>query len=132
MQIDLSSKIAVITGASGQLGRTMARTLAGCGADIAIHFHENGEQAELLRREIVAMGVRAMTVQADVTEPESVIAMRDAIVATLGDPQIVVTNAVIQYAWTTVLEQAVEDYDSQFRSCVLQNVLMAKAFVPAI
>ncbi|WP_369674232.1 SDR family NAD(P)-dependent oxidoreductase, partial [Enterococcus lactis] len=32
--------------------------------------------------------------------------------------------------WTSVLEQGIEDYESQFRSCVLQNVLMAKAFVP--
>jgi 3-oxoacyl-[acyl-carrier protein] reductase len=58
--------------------------------------------------------------------------MRDAIAATLGDPDIIVNNAVSQYAWTTVLEQAPEDYESQFRSCVMQNVNMAKAFVPAM
>ncbi len=58
--------------------------------------------------------------------------MRDAIVRELGEPDILVNNAVIQYEWTTVLEQDPKDYESQFRSCVLQNVLMAKAFVPAM
>jgi len=58
--------------------------------------------------------------------------MRDAVTAELGHPDILVNNAVIQYQWTTVLEQAVEDYEGQFRSCVLQTVLMAKAFVPAM
>ena len=72
-----------------------------------------------------------MTVQADVTQPESIQAMRAAIMRTLGAPHILVTNAVIQYQpWTSVLEQPMADYESQFRSSVLQNVLMAKAFVP--
>ena len=81
---------------------------------------------------ITAKGVRAMTVYADIGDAPSVMAMRDAVVATLGQPSIIVNNAVVQYQWTSVLNQAVEDYESQFRSCVLQNVLMAKAFVPGM
>jgi 3-oxoacyl-[acyl-carrier protein] reductase len=71
-----------------------------------------------------------MTVYADIGDATSVMQMRDTVVATLGHPSIIVNNAVVQYQWTSVLEQAVEDYESQFRSCVLQNVLMAKAFAP--
>src|SRR3954447_7533817 len=132
MQIDLSKKVAVITGGSGQLGRVMARTLAECGADIAVHYLSNRESAERVRTELSALGVRAMTVQADVSNRDEVFAMRDAVVAELGDPDIIVNNAVVQYQWTSVLDQAIEDYESQFQSCVLQNVLMAKAFVPAM
>jgi 3-oxoacyl-[acyl-carrier protein] reductase len=36
----------------------------------------------------------------------------------------------VGYPWLPVLEQPLEDYESQFRSCVLHNVHMAKAFVP--
>jgi 3-oxoacyl-[acyl-carrier protein] reductase len=132
MQIDLSGRIAVVTGASGQLGRVMARTLAQCGAAVAIHYHQNREQAEQVRSEVEACDARAIVVQADITDATSVNRMRDAIAETLGAPQIVVTNAVSQYKWTTVLDQSVDDYEDQFRSCVLQNVLMAKAFVPAM
>jgi 3-oxoacyl-[acyl-carrier protein] reductase len=132
VNIDLSNNIAVVTGASGQLGRVMARTLASCGADVAIHFNHNRQQAEAVRDEIVGLGRRSMIVQADVTDAASVLAMRDAIVDQLGHPTIIVNNAVIQYNWTTILEQNLEDYESQFRSCVLHNVLMAKAFVPSM
>ena len=71
-------------------------------------------------------------VQANVTIQDEVFTMQDKISATLGDPHIIVNNAVIQYNWTNVLNQEVEDYESQFQSCVLQNVLMAKAFIPAM
>ncbi len=82
--------------------------------------------------EALAMSVKAITVQADVTDAESVENMATLIRKELGSPDIIVNNAVIQYDWKPVLEQGLEDYESQFRSCVLQSVLMAKAFVPAM
>ena len=133
LNIDLSGHIAVITGGSGDLGRVMVRTLAQCGADVAINYHKNKTMAETILREVEALGVRAMIVQADVTQEDSVNAMRDAIVRQLGTPDIIVNNAVIQVQpWTTIIEQPLADYQSQFDSCVLHNVLMTKAFVPAM
>lgn len=132
LSIDLSGRLAVVTGGSGELGCAIVRTLAQAGADVAIHYYSNAEKAEKLRGEVCAMDVRGMTVQADVTKLDSVMAMRNRIAQTLGKPDIIVTSAVIQYSWTRVLEQAPEDYESQFRSCVLHNVFMAKAFVPAM
>ena len=41
MKIDLSGKTALVTGATGDLGRVIAMTLARCGADVALHFHSN-------------------------------------------------------------------------------------------
>ncbi|MCD1258616.1 SDR family oxidoreductase [Paenibacillus athensensis] len=132
MQIDLSGKIALVTGATGELGRVMARTLALCGADIVIHYNSNLGKALELQRELEALGRRAVCVQADITKQEAVLAMQQEAAAKLGDVDIVVANAVVQYAWTTVLEQAAEDYVSQFESCVLQSVFLAKAFIPAM
>ena len=110
----------------------MVRTLAECGADVAIHYHSKDEKARELEAELKKAGRRTGVFQAELGSPDSVNAMRDAVQAALGNPDIVVTNAVSQYKWTTVLEQAPEDYESQFRSCVMQNVLMAKAFVPGM
>jgi 3-oxoacyl-[acyl-carrier protein] reductase len=132
MNIDLTHKIALVTGASGELGRVITRTLADCGADVAIHYHNSQAKAEALLDEVRRKGVRAMTVKADVTKADDVFAMQREVAAVLGDPDIIVNNAVIQYKWVHVLDQAIEDYESQFRSCVLHNVLMAKAFVPAM
>ena len=130
--IDLSKKIAVITGATGELGRVMVRTLAHAGADVAVCYHNNKTKAGELVAEIEASGARGMKVQADVTDFKSILRMRDRVVKTLGPADIIVNNAVIQYQWVHVLDQAPEDYESQFRSCVLHNVFMAKAFVPAM
>ncbi|MYC76499.1 SDR family oxidoreductase [Candidatus Poribacteria bacterium] len=132
MPIDLSNKVAVITGGSGALGRVMVRTLAEAGADIAICYYRDQETAHLLQDEVTVKGVRAAVVQADVTDQDSINAMRDAVSDRLGSADIIVNNAVIQYNWTSVLEQSAEDYESQFQSCVLHNVYMAQAFVPAM
>lgn len=130
LEIDLSQHIAVVTGASGDLGRVMARTLAACGADVAVHYHRNETKARELQAEITAMGRRAAVVQADVSIADDVTRMQRTVREQLGDADIIVNNAVSQYQWKSILEQPVEDYEDQFRSCVLHNVLMAKVFAP--
>ena len=130
--IDLSGKVALVTGATSELGRVMVRTLARAGADVAIHYHSNQAKAEELATECDKLGRDAVVVQADITARHDIEAMRDTVLAALGAPGIIVNNAVIQYTWTTVLEQAEADYEGQFRSSVMQNVLMAQAFVPAM
>ncbi|RKP56852.1 SDR family oxidoreductase [Cohnella endophytica] len=132
MQIDLKNKTALITGATGQLGRVMARTLAECGANIAIQYRNNEAKANELLDEIHAYGVRATIVQGDITSLQSILAMKETVQDQLGSVDIVVANAVVQYQWTSILEQAPEDYESQFESCVMQSVYLAKTFAPAM
>jgi len=133
LQIDLSGRTALITGATGQLGRVMARTLAHAGANIAVHYRQNSSRAKELCEEIQGMGRRAVAISGDVGQQNDVLAMRAEIQATLGDPHIIVTNAVSQiHPWSSVLEEDLADYEDQFRSCVMQNVLIAKTFVPAM
>lgn len=130
LSIDLSGKTALVTGATGQLGRVMVRTLARAGADVVIHYQSNRRMAEELLVELNGMGRQGQIVQADITDRESVRELKRAVVDGLGSVDIVVANAVIQYEWTSVLQQAPEDYESQFESCVLQNVFLAQCFVP--
>ncbi|MFB9277115.1 SDR family NAD(P)-dependent oxidoreductase [Cohnella cellulosilytica] len=132
MKIDLGKRTALVTGATGQLGRVMARTLAQCGANVAIHYRSSEEQALALQEELTAYGVKAVIVHADITDQQSVADMKREIEARLAPVDIVVANAVVQYQWTSILEQAPEDYASQFDSCVMQSVYLAKAFVPGM
>ncbi len=132
MEINLKGKLALVTGGSGQLGRVICRTLGDCGADVAVNYYRNAAKAVELVAELQAKGARAFAVQADVTDEASIGAMRRQVEDELGAPDIIVNNAVIQYQWVSVLDQKPADYESQFRSCVLHNVLMAQAFVPAM
>ena len=132
LSINLSGHLAVVTGATGQLGRAIVRTMAACGAGVVIHYYRNVQMAGRLLSEVRSVGVPGMIVQADVTVEPDVHRMKTEIGKTLGAPDIIINNAAIQYAWTNVLEQTPADYEGQFRSCVLHNVLMAQAFVPAM
>ncbi len=130
--VDLAGHVAVVTGASGQIGRVIALRLAQAGADVAVHYYSNEYIANKLVQEIRAMGRRAVAAQADISNPDSVSLMAGIISRELGTADILVNAAVSQYNWTTVLEQDLADYESQFRTCVMQNVIMAKAFVPGM
>ena len=130
MQIDLNGKLALVTGSTGQLGRTIALTLAGCGADIVLHYHHNQAKALELQQLIQREGRFALPVQADITDKASVDAMADLVRHARKAPEIIVDCAVSQYKWLPLLEQDISCYEDQFRSCVMQNVLMAKAFIP--
>jgi len=131
MNIHLTGKKALITGASGELGRVMARTLASCGAAIAVHYGKSREAAEALVSELRARGTTAEAFGADITSADEVERLRREVEA-WGSPDIVIANAVIQYPWQSVLDQPLGDFTSQYESCVLQSVLLAKAFVPAM
>lgn len=131
--LDLTGKTALVTGATGQLGRTMSRALAECGANVAICYYRQADYAADLKQELeTRFGIRAFAVQAEVSDPESVGKMKQAVEANLGPVDILVNNAVVQYEWKTVLEQDLAAYESQFRSCVLQSVVMTQAFVPGM
>ena len=133
MNINLRDHLAVVTGGAGQLGRVISQTLAECGADVVVHYHTKQSIAQQLCESFQQMGRTSMAVQADVTDPASVDAMNKQILAAFGNaPDIIINNAVIAYKWTTVLEQSLEDYESQFRTCIQHNVIMAKTFVPAM
>jgi 3-oxoacyl-[acyl-carrier protein] reductase len=132
MKIDLTNKNAVITGATGELGRTMVRSLAKCGANIGLCYYNAKDFSLQLKNEIEKdYDVKAVTAQVDVTDLNSVFAMKKVMGENLGVVDIIVNNAVIQLAeWKTIIDQSPEDYESQFKSSVMQNVYMAKAFVP--
>jgi 3-oxoacyl-[acyl-carrier protein] reductase len=132
MNIDLHGKTALVTGASGELGRAIVLALARCGANIAIHYYRSKEKAISLQEQVARIGSKNCIVQADVTKQESVNNMKSIVEADLQSPDIIVTSAVIQYTQTEILDQSTQDYISQFESCILHNVLMAQAFVPSM
>jgi 3-oxoacyl-[acyl-carrier protein] reductase len=133
LSIDLSGKTALVTGATGELGRVMARTLARAGARLILHYHRASARAARLEQEVRALGVEATTVQADVGDGAEVERIAERARASVGMPDVVVINAVQDiHPWSPVLEESIADYESQFRTCVLQSVLLSKAFVPEL
>jgi len=110
----------------------MVRTLASAGADVAIHYHRAEDKASALAEEVRGMGVRSLHVTADLTNTESVAQMAQVVRNGLGEPNIVVANAVVQFPWKSILDQEEVDFQSQFESAAMQLVRLAKEFAPAM
>lgn len=132
MKIDLSNRIALVTGGASELGRVMSRTLGQCGAAVGVHYFKNEAPARYLCDELRAAGVQTAAFQADVTQAADVARLHAEVVRQLGQPDVLVLNAVSRIAWKPLLEQPPADYLDQFHSCVLQAVHLVQAFAPAM
>lgn len=93
--MQLEGKVALVTGGSRGIGRSIALTLASRGADVAINFAGNVEAAEKTVAEIEAMGRKAIMIKTDVADTEACAAMIDEVVEKLGKIDILVNNAGI-------------------------------------
>lgn len=91
----LDGKSALVTGGSRGIGRAIAIKLAAKGAAVAINYAGNAKAAEEVKSIIEAAGGKAMIVQADVSNGESVDAMIKEVVDTFGGIDILVNNAGI-------------------------------------
>jgi NAD(P)-dependent dehydrogenase (short-subunit alcohol dehydrogenase family) len=91
-KIDLSGKVAVVTGGAGVLGSYFCRALAECGAKVAI-VNRSLEKGEKLAAEIAAAGGTAMAFSADVLKVDSVKAARDKIHEAFGTVDILINGA---------------------------------------
>ncbi|WP_216870398.1 SDR family NAD(P)-dependent oxidoreductase [Modestobacter excelsi] len=93
---DLGGTAAVVTGAAGGIGRGIARRLSAAGADVVLHHRTGGPAAEDLARELRAAGGRAVTGQADITDPAACAQLVDVAVREFGRLDVLVNNAGVQ------------------------------------
>src|SRR5262245_6336437 len=91
--LDVSGKVALVTGASSGIGRGAAVALAEAGAVVAINYHRNEAGAEQTKQKIVDAGGRAINIQADVTKAADARRMVEETVAAFGPVDILVNNA---------------------------------------
>jgi NAD(P)-dependent dehydrogenase (short-subunit alcohol dehydrogenase family) len=93
---DLSDTVALVTGGSGGIGSGVALRFAEAGAAVVVHHHTGAERAQAVVDEIDAAGGRAVTAQADVTDPAAVTALVELAVARFGRLDAVVAAAGLQ------------------------------------
>ncbi len=91
----LEGKIALVTGGGRGIGREIALTLAGYGADVAVNYSGSKEKAEETAELIRAAGRRAAVIQADISQKEDCVRLFKEAAETLGPIDILVNNAGI-------------------------------------
>lgn len=96
--MDLSARIALVTGGSRGIGRAIALALADAGAAVAVNCRERVQEAEAVVAAIRSRGRRALAVPADVSLRGSVAEMITRIARELGPVDVLVNNAGIAIA----------------------------------
>lgn len=86
-------KTALVTGAAKRLGRAIALRLAEHGWDVAVHYHLSEKEAEATAHDIQALGRRATTLRADLSQEQEVEALMPRANAALGPVSCLVNNA---------------------------------------
>src|SRR5687767_14444525 len=94
MSEKLRGKVALVTGASGGIGRASALALAEQGADVALNYLTLPESAEQAAASIRALGRRALLCPVDVADQEAVERMVAEVVRELGRLDVLVTSAI--------------------------------------
>jgi 3-oxoacyl-[acyl-carrier protein] reductase len=92
--IELEEKVALVTGGARGIGRDIAVSLGGCGADVAV-IDVQQEAAEDTARRIEGLGVKARAYACDVSSFESVEALSGSVGADFDKVDILVNNAGI-------------------------------------
>jgi NAD(P)-dependent dehydrogenase (short-subunit alcohol dehydrogenase family) len=110
MSLDLSGKVALVTGGTTGIGRDTAVLFAKAGAKVAISGRreaEGRETVELIR----AAGGEGLFVQGDVSKAADVESLVKKTVDTFGRLDIAFNNAGIEGVWVPIIEQSEEDWD---------------------
>ncbi len=110
--MDLTDKIALVTGASKRIGRAIALALGRAGADVVVHYNRSQSEAEATAEEIAAAGRRAKTVRADLAEPDQIAEMFDAIAEKFARLDVLVNNAAV-FERTPIETLSAERWDAQ-------------------
>lgn len=107
----LKGKVAIVTGASRGIGKTVALALAAEGAQVVVNYASSSTAAEQVVAEIEAMGSRAIALAADVSKADQVDQLVESVMAKWGQIDVLVNNAGITRD-TLMLRMKPEDWQA--------------------
>lgn len=130
MKIDLTGKVAVITGGSRGLGEAMATTLAAAGATLALVARDEAKLAGV-RDKLVAAGGKAAYFMGDVTSEADVTRIAKEVESQLGAAQILINNAGTNVR-KHLVDLTLAEFQSVLDSSLTSTFLVSRAFVPGM
>ena len=120
--------LALVTGGESGIGAACAVRLAGAGADVVISFHNDRDAADEVIGQVTAAGRRGSTVQCDVADEASVVALFDA-AAAFGTVEWLVNSAGVNMSGTPLAEMSAESFDRTMATDLRGPFLTSREFV---
>jgi len=129
--IDLSGRVALVTGSSRGIGRACAIRLAQAGADVVVNYATAQAAATEVAEQIAALGRRALVVKADVSEEDDVRAMVEHVGQTWGRLDIVVSSAA-SGGFRPLLASTTRNFEATMRTNVMALLYLVQASLPLL
>lgn len=129
MKIDLENHKVLVTGASRGIGKSIARMLAGAGAQVAIHYNRQATAAKELAEEL---GQGASTFQADLSNPAACKGLIEEVLTSFGRIDSLVNNAgiVAPVSPEAKLEEFVAAWEKTLQVNLIASALLCHELVP--
>jgi NAD(P)-dependent dehydrogenase (short-subunit alcohol dehydrogenase family) len=128
---EIAGKTAIVTGAASGIGLGIAKALAGAGANIVL-ADLRPDALEAARKAVEALGVKAIGVTIDVSDPDSVAAAGKIAVETFGALHIAVNNAGVAMHATPLEDVTLQEWDWVIGVNVKGVINGIRTFVPLI
>jgi 3-oxoacyl-[acyl-carrier protein] reductase len=125
----LAGKVAIVTGAGKNIGKSIAERLAADGAAVIVNGRGDRAIIDETARELRASGGRAMPYLADISKPDAVAAMTEAAVKEFGGIDIAVNNAGLRRQ-TPFLQMNLEEWHEILSVALDGAFILAKAVAP--
>ncbi|ARK11616.1 SDR family oxidoreductase [Fibrivirga algicola] len=126
----LQGKVALITGADSGIGRAVAIAFGMEGADVAILYNENTDDANETKRMVESHGARCLVIQADVRESNECRAAVQETIDEYGKLNVLVNNAAYQMAQEKFEDITEEQLRRTFETNIFGYFFMAQAALP--
>ena len=130
-QLDLSGKVALITGSSRNIGREIALEMARGGANIIVNARTSGEEAEATVREINELGVKAIAILADVGDEQQVSDMVSRSLDMFGQIDILVNNTGLRRS-CPITELSTEEWRTVLATNLDGPFFCCRAVIPSM
>jgi len=126
--VDLSGKVAIVTGAGQGIGEAISLHLAEAGASVAM-VDKVGQSVQDLQSRIKVNNLKSIAIEANVASPDDVQNMLNCTMEAFNGIDILVNNAGIRFI-KTVSELTLEDWNETLQTNLTGAFLCAKAVIP--
>ncbi|HAA30364.1 MAG TPA: NAD(P)-dependent oxidoreductase [Cyanobacteria bacterium UBA8553] len=126
----LEGKVALITGGDSGIGRSVAVLYAKEGADVAIMYLSEDQDAEETQRLVEAEGKRCLTIKGDIGDEQFCQQAVQQTVQELGHLDILINNAAEQHPQESIENITAEQLERTFRTNIFGMFFMTKAALP--
>lgn len=126
----LQGKVALITGGDSGIGRAVAIAFAKEGADVAIAYLDEHDDAEDTKQRIESLGRNCVAVPGDIGQSDFCQQLIERVIGELGGLDVLVNNAAEQHVRDSLLDISNEQLEKTFRTNIFSMFYLCRAALP--